>query len=118
MLPVCGGSALDIDYCIVKTGYTLILQLDIDLFLCNMTIKKDCREWMWKRRGAEITGKGVAGVLTEWTQCPNEWFKLISKKKAFSEHNGFRFSAKNKKREILTIPLNPLNIITDNIQYF
>ena len=30
---------LYIDCYNVKTGYTLILQLDIDLFLCNMTIK-------------------------------------------------------------------------------
>ena len=35
-----GGIALDIEYYIVKTGYTLFLHLYIDLFLCNMTIKK------------------------------------------------------------------------------
>ena len=46
MLFAHGGIALDIDCYIVKTGYTLDLHIDIDLFLCNMTIKKDCLGWV------------------------------------------------------------------------
>lgn len=41
---------LYIDCYNVKTGYTLILQLDIDLFLCNMTIKNNAEGY---DRGAE-----------------------------------------------------------------
>ena len=58
MLPVCGGSALDIDYWIVKTGYALILHVDLDLFLCNMTIKKTAGNGCGRDAGRRSREKG------------------------------------------------------------
>lgn len=83
----------------------MILQLDIDLFLCNMTIKIDKNRALvsWCM-GASNSERRAPGVLTEPTHRSNEWCEKILKKKDLFRYNGFQFSPENKKKRDINYP--------------